>query len=82
VRPWFYGNRWGDHRLRRFRRRPLPGIGAKIELRDGERTIGSSRDWLNAFFFGFRLAWLSPFPLGVIDGLDLTELLSVKGSLL
>jgi hypothetical protein len=69
-------------RLRWFRRRPLPGIGAKIELRDGEHTIGSLRDWLNAFFFGFRLAWLSPSPLGVIDGLDLTEWLSVKRSVL
>ena len=57
-------------------RRPHPGIDAKIELRDGVRTIVFSRSWLNAFFFGVRLAWLSPFPLGVIDVLDLTASLS------
>jgi hypothetical protein len=43
------------------RRRPHRGIDAKIELRDGVHTIVFSRSWLNAFFFGFRLAWLFPF---------------------
>jgi hypothetical protein len=54
------------------RRRPHPEVGAKIESRDGVHTIAFSRSWLNAFFFGVRLAWLSPFPLGLIEVLDLT----------
>ena len=65
-----------------IRRRPHPGSDAKTESRDGVRTIVSLRSWLNAFFFGVRLAWLSPFPLGVIDVLDLTASLSaVRGDL-
>jgi hypothetical protein len=48
-------------------RRPHPGIVAKIESRDGGHTIVFSRSRLSAFFFGVRLAWLSPFPLGEIE---------------
>jgi hypothetical protein len=55
-----------------IRRRPHPGSDAKTESRDGVRTIVSLRSWLNAFFFGVRLAWLSPFSLGVIDVFDPT----------
>jgi hypothetical protein len=63
-------------------RRPHPGIVAKIESRDGVRTIVFSRSRLNAFFFGVRLAWLSPFPLGEVEVLDLTASLSaVRGDL-
>jgi hypothetical protein len=47
------GTRW-----KAIRRRPHPGIDAKTESRDGVRTIVSLRSWLNAFFFGVRLAWL------------------------
>jgi hypothetical protein len=57
-------------------RRPHPGIVAKIESRGGVHTIVSSRSWLNAFFFGVRLAWLSPSHFGLIDRLDLTAFLS------
>jgi len=63
--------------VKAVKREPHPGIDAKIESRDGVRTIVFSRSWLNAFVFGVRLAWLSPFPLGVIEGLDLTAFLSV-----
>jgi hypothetical protein len=63
--------------VKAVKRGPHPGIDAKIESRDGVRTIVFSRSWLNAFAFGVRLAWLSPFPLGVIEGLDLTAFLSV-----
>jgi hypothetical protein len=54
-----YEERWTTHR---FRSDPGShrGIDAKIAVRDGVHTIVASRGWLNAFVFGFRLAWLSP----------------------
>jgi hypothetical protein len=78
-----WNKRCGKHLLEKWvRRRPHRGIDAKTELRGGVHTIVFSRSWLNAFFFGVRLAWLSPFPLGVIDDLDLTTSLSVVRRLL
>jgi len=65
IRPWLYLKTVaGNLRLAAIRRKPFPEIGAKIESRGAGRTIASSRCWLNAFFFGVRLAWLSPFSLG------------------
>jgi hypothetical protein len=59
--PWSIEKRWGHPwEMSLFRRTPHPGSVAKIELRDGVHTIVFSRSWLNAFFFGFRLAWLFP----------------------
>jgi hypothetical protein len=79
FRPWLYGtNGAAGHPLDKwFRQKSRRGIDAKTASRDGGRTIVFSRSWLNAFVFGVRLAWLSPFPLGVIDDLDLTTSLSV-----
>jgi hypothetical protein len=41
------------------------GIVLRIGPLGGGHTIVVSRGWLNACVFGFRLAWLSPFPLFV-----------------
>jgi hypothetical protein len=71
--------RWASTVEKAVMRRRHPGIVAKIESRGGGHTIVFSRSRLNAFFFGFRLAWLSPSQFGVIEVFDLTALLSAVG---